>query len=192
MLKTSFSKQWMEAGIDEVGRGCLAGPVVAAAVILPPNYKHAELKDSKKLTRKQRERLEDQIKKEALAWAIAEVSPADIDRMNIANASFYAMEKAVALLSVVPEFLIIDGNRFKSTISIPYQCIVKGDNLYLSIAAASVLAKVYRDKLMLSLAMDFPYYGWDKNVGYPTCLHREAIQKYGPTVHHRRSFKLLT
>jgi len=192
MLKISFSNQFIEAGLDEVGRGCLAGPVVASAVILPINYREEELNDSKQLSKNQRERLAIEIKKNAIAWSIAEVSPTEIDKLNIANASFKAMGKALKKLHVIPELLLIDGNRFKSSSSIPYECIIKGDGIYASIAAASILAKVHRDEIMKKLSNKFPSYGWEKNVGYPTSFHREAIRKHGITPHHRLSFKLLS
>ncbi|RDC63546.1 ribonuclease HII [Adhaeribacter pallidiroseus] len=181
----------LEAGLDEVGRGCLAGPVVAAAVILPPDYAHPVLTDSKLLTKKQREKLRDEICQAALAWAVAEVPPRIIDQINISKASFLAMHQAVAQLLVLPEFLIVDGNQFTSYPEMAHACIVKGDQKYYSIAAASVLAKTYRDDLMVKLSKQFPAYGWDQNVGYPTMRHRQAIQQVGITPYHRLSFKLL-
>lgn len=190
MLQSSFSNKYIEAGVDEVGRGCLAGPVVAAAVILPPNYKNALLMDSKKLNKKTRETLKATIKKDAVSWAIAEASHEEIDEINILNASFLAMHRAIEKLEPEPELLLIDGNRFTPYKFIAYQCIVKGDNKFLSIAAASVLAKTYRDDLMNTLAQDYPAYDWENNVGYPTKKHRSAIEQFGTTPWHRLSFKL--
>jgi len=181
----------MEAGCDEAGRGCLAGPVFAAAVILPPGFKCTELNDSKKLTEKQRYTLRPIIEKEALSWAVGSVSPQEIDQINILNASFLAMHRAIDQLSVCPEHLLIDGNRFKKYHEIPHQCVVKGDGKYLSIAAASVLAKTYRDDYMTQLSADFPTYQWHKNKGYPTKEHRQAIRQNGVTAFHRMSFTLL-
>lgn len=181
----------MEAGCDEAGRGCLAGPVVAAAVVLPKNFKCGELDDSKKLTEKQRYHLRDRIERKADAWALGIASPGEIDEINILNASFLAMHRAIDGLSIKPELLLIDGNRFNPYQNVDYECIVKGDGKYLSIAAASVLAKTYRDDYMKKLAQDFPGYGWDTNVGYPTKAHREGLREFGSTVHHRRSFQLL-
>ena len=181
----------MEAGLDEVGRGCLAGPVVAAAVILPKDIEIPALRDSKQLSAAVRTELEIIIKEKAIAWAIAECSPAEIDAWNILNASIYAMHRALDALAVVPELLLVDGNKFKPYNYIPYYCMVKGDDRFLSIAAASVLAKNYRDTLMQELALAYPEYGWDKNVGYPTTVHRKAIAQYGTTPHHRVTFKLL-
>ena len=191
MLKSFYNANVLEAGLDEVGRGCLAGPVVAAAVVLPKNYTHPILNDSKQLSRLQRERLRIDIERDALAWAIAEVSHEDIDRINILKASFLAMHRAVDALTVKPEHLLVDGNRFVPYPMIPHTCIVKGDTHYLSIAAASVLAKTYRDELMEQLGLEFPAYGWAKNVGYPTPIHREAIRQFGPTKYHRMSFRLV-
>lgn len=191
MLKSSYTKEKIEAGCDEVGRGCLAGPVVAAAVILPKKFKHKLLTDSKQLKKTDREQLQEEIKASALAWAVAEVSHTEIDEINILNASFKAMHLALAGLKVQPEFLLIDGNRFKPYREIDYKCIVKGDAKYLSIAAASVLAKTYRDELMEKLANEFPGYGWATNVGYPTTEHRQGIKTLGITPYHRKSFQLL-
>jgi len=191
MLKSSFTKDKIEAGCDEVGRGCLAGPVVAAAVILPKKFKHKLLTDSKQLKRAHREELQQEIKQAALSWAIAEVSHVEIDQINILNASFKAMHLALDQLKVMPEFLLIDGNRFKPYSNIDYKCIVKGDGKYLSIAAASVLAKTYRDELMARLSVEFPGYGWTTNVGYPTEEHRQGIRQLGITPFHRKSFQLL-
>jgi ribonuclease HII len=191
MLKSSYTKDKIEAGCDEVGRGCLAGPVVAAAVILPKKYKHKLLTDSKQLKKKDREQLQEEIKGAALAWAVAEVSHEEIDEINILNASFKAMHLALDQLEVVPEFLLIDGNRFTTYREIEHQCIVKGDSKYLSIAAASILAKTYRDKLMAELSDQYPGYGWESNMGYPTIQHRNGIRLLGITPYHRRSFQLL-
>ncbi|WP_370090204.1 ribonuclease HII [Ekhidna sp.] len=191
MLKPYFQKEKIEAGCDEAGRGCLAGPVVAAAVILPKNYKHKVLNDSKQLTEKQRMELRKEIINDAIAWGVGVASPGEIDEINILNASYLAMERAVEKLKVTPELLLIDGNRFKSTIDIPFECIIKGDGKFYSIAAASVLAKTHRDDLMRQLAIDFPGYGWETNVGYPTREHREGLKEMGSTPHHRMSFQLL-
>ncbi len=190
-LKSYFTETLLEAGCDEVGRGCLAGPVVAAAVILPKNYTHPLLTDSKLLSKKQRNILVSEIKSTAIDYAIAEVDNQTIDKINILNASFLAMHKAIDQLKQVPELLLIDGNRFTPYPFVPHNCIVKGDTKYFSIAAASVLAKTYRDTLMEKLSIAFPQYGWERNVGYPTVTHRKAIQKYGTTLWHRKSFKLL-
>ena len=191
MLKSYFKKGVVEAGCDEAGRGCLAGPVVAAAVILSPNFKHDLLNDSKKLTDKQRYTLRPIVEKKAIAWAVGIVSHTEIDKINILNASFLAIHRAVDVLKTTPELLLIDGNRFNPHPTIPHECFIKGDGRYLSIAAASVLAKTYRDDIMKRLHKDFPEYGWDSNMGYPTKKHREAIEKYGSTAHHRKSFQLL-
>jgi len=190
MLKSSFTPDKIEAGCDEAGRGCLAGPVVAAAVIWDRNVDSGALNDSKKLSVKEREILEIEIREKALAFAIAEVWNEEIDKINILNASFRAMHLAVSELNRVPELLLIDGNRFKPYASIDFECVVKGDGQYASIAAASILAKTHRDRLMQKLAGQHPEYGWHQNVGYPTAKHRAAIQKYGATSYHRRSFKL--
>lgn len=191
MLASQFTEDKIEAGLDEVGRGCLAGPVVAAAVILPKNYTHKLLNDSKKLSKKQREELQNDIKKDALAWEIAEVSNQEIDKINILNASFLAMHKAVDKLNIVPELLLVDGNRFTKYKEISHECVIKGDGKYLSIAAASVLAKIYRDELMEKLSEKYPVYGWEKNAAYPTKQHRAGIEKHGITPYHRLSFTLL-
>lgn len=191
MLKSYYNADAIEAGLDEVGRGCLAGPVVAAAVILPKNYTHSILNDSKQLSHRQREILKADIQRDALAWAVAEVSHEDIDRINILKASFLAMHRAVDMLAIKPEHLLVDGNRFTPYPMIPHTCIIKGDAHYLSIAAASVLAKTYRDDLMTQLGLEFQAYGWAKNVGYPTPIHRAAIREFGPTKYHRMSFRLL-
>lgn len=191
MLLSCFTPDLVEAGCDEAGRGCLAGPVVAAAVILPKNYTHEQLNDSKQLLREEREQLRIEIERDALAWAVAEVDNEEIDRINILNASFRAMHLAVERLSVKPELLLIDGNRFKPYGDIRFECIVKGDSKYLSIAAASILAKTYRDDLMSRLSHTYPGYSWETNVGYPTDAHREGIRQLGITPLHRKSFTLL-
>lgn len=191
MLKSYYNKDVREAGLDEVGRGCLAGPVVAAAVILPLDYTHEFLNDSKQLTRVQREILQKEIMQEAIAWAVAEVDNFEIDRINILKASFLAMHLAVDKLHTKPEHLLVDGNRFTPYPMIPHTCIIKGDAHYLSIAAASVLAKTYRDNLMSELALQHPHYGWETNVGYPTIHHRKAIRLHGTSSYHRMSFRLL-
>ncbi len=191
MLFSYFHPTLIEAGLDEVGRGCLAGPVVAAAVILPKDFQHSLLTDSKQLTKNQRDRLSIEIKEKAIEWAIAEVSPQKIDEINILKASFLAMHLAIDQLKTRPEHLLIDGNRFTNYPMIPHTCIIKGDTKYLAIAAASVLAKTYRDSLMEELAKEFPFYAWEKNAGYPTQKHRQGIEKEGITPHHRLSFKLL-
>ena len=190
-LKRWYKKGIIEAGCDEAGRGCLAGPVFAAAVIFPSDFYSSILNDSKKLPEKIRYLLRDTIKKEAVAYAVAMVDNNEIDDLNILNASFLAMHLAINQLRIKPGFLIIDGNRFKAYPSIPHRCIVGGDGKYLSIAAASVLAKTYRDDYMIKLHRQYKNYGWDKNKGYPTRKHREAITKFGITPCHRKSFRLL-
>ena len=190
MLKSCYNRLYVEAGLDEVGRGCLAGPVVAAAVILPADYSHSLLNDSKQLTAAQRLLVENDILKEAIDWAVAEVSHEEIDRINILKASFLAMHRAVDRLKTRPEHLLVDGNRFTPYPMLPHTCIVKGDSQYFSIAAASVLAKNYRDQLMARLAKEFPQYGWEQNVGYPTIRHRRALIEFGVTPYHRKSFRL--
>ena len=189
-LKTFMNADLIEAGCDEAGRGPLAGPVFAAAVILPADFYHPLLNDSKKMTEKAREQLRPIIEREALAWAVEEVSAEEIDTINILNASIVGMQRAVRRLKMKPEFLLIDGNRFKPFDNYRYQCVVKGDATFASIAAASVLAKTYRDEHMRQLAQEFPQYGWEKNMGYPTKEHVEAIIRYGYTPHHRKSFHL--
>lgn len=191
MLRSSFTKDLTEAGCDEAGRGCLAGPVVAAAVILPKKFRHKLLTDSKQLKKEAREELRHEIQKAAIAWAVAEVSHAEIDEINILNASFKAMHLALDKLQEQPQLLLIDGNRFKPYRDVRHECIIKGDATYLSIAAASVLAKTYRDDLMQSLASQYPGYGWETNVGYPTEAHRDGIKQLGITPYHRKSFTLL-
>lgn len=190
-LKSYYRKGTVEAGCDEAGRGCLAGPVFASAVILPNDFTHPMLNDSKKLTEKQRYALRDIIMKEAVSWAVEMVTNQEIDRINILNASFLAMNKAVGKLTVLPQHLIIDGNRFKTNLQIPYTCIVKGDSLFYSIAAASVLAKTFRDDYMFQIHEEYPHYDWKNNKGYPTEKHREALRKFGVSPHHRLSFRLL-
>ncbi len=191
MLKKYFDKTLIEAGCDEAGRGCLAGPVHAAAVILPKNFKNKLLDDSKKLTDKQRKQLRPIIEKEAIAWAVGIVSVDEIDEINILNASFLAMHRALDQLKIIPESLLIDGNRFTKYKKISHTCIIQGDGKYLSIAAASILAKTYRDDLMDELHEQFPQYDWLHNRAYATASHRKAIEKYGITKHHRKSFKQL-
>ncbi|WP_198293562.1 ribonuclease HII [Algoriphagus resistens] len=191
ILKPFLEANRIEAGCDEVGRGCLAGPVVAAAVILPADYANPWINDSKKLGKKQREDLIEEIKDKALCWQIAESSVAEIDKINILNASFLAMTRAVQGLKIQPEHLLIDGNRFKSTLRLPYTCVIKGDGKYASIAAASILAKVYRDRFMENLAAEFPHYAWEHNAGYPTKAHRSGIEDHGDCIWHRKSFRLL-
>lgn len=191
MLKSSFSSGKIEAGCDEAGRGPLAGPVVASAVILPEDYVNPFLNDSKKLTKKVLERLEIEIKRDALAWEVVEVSHTEIDEINILNASFIAMHRAVDKLKIKPELLLIDGNRFKPYTGISHECIIKGDGKYMSIAAASILAKTHRDRLMTKAALQYPGYGWETNAGYPTKKHRDAIRLLGITPLHRKSFRLL-
>lgn len=185
-----YRKNTFEAGCDEAGRGCLAGPVYAAAVILPANFDNNLLNDSKQLTHQQRNSLRPIIEKEALAWAVAKVTNDEIDEINILNASFLAMTRAVQALKIVPEHLLIDGNRFKTALEIPYTCMIKGDGRFLSIAAASVLAKTYRDDYMEEIDAQFPDYDWKRNKGYPTRKHREAIVKCGITKFHRKTFRL--
>jgi len=191
MLLKQFSTFELEAGTDEAGRGCLCGPVVAAAVILPAHFEHELLNDSKQLTEKQRDILRPIIEKQAITFGVAYVYQQKIDKINILNASILAMHKSIDLLSVEPEFIIVDGNRFKNYRNIQHQTIVKGDSKYLSIAAASVLAKTYRDDYMKNLNQDFPEYNWHKNKGYPTKEHRAAIREFGATIHHRKTFRLL-
>ena len=191
LLQSHYYDGLIEAGCDEAGRGCLAGSVYAAAVILPQNYSHPYLNDSKQLTEKRRMILRKDIEKDAIAWAVGVVSPEEIDEINILKASFLAMHRAIDQLKVRPEALIIDGNRFTPYQNLPYTPIVKGDSKYLSIAAASILAKTYRDEYMEELHSQYPQYEWSKNKGYPTVAHREAIKKYGTTPFHRMSFNLL-
>ncbi len=181
----------IEAGCDEAGRGCLAGAVYAAAVILPTDYSNPRLNDSKQLTERQRYALREEVERDALAWAVGVVSPEEIDRINILNASFLAMHRAVSALKLRPEHLLIDGNRFRPYEDIPHTTVVKGDGKYLAIAAASILAKTYRDDYMLRLAEEYPAYDWQHNKGYPTAKHRAAIAAHGATPYHRQTFNLL-
>lgn len=191
MLLPCLNENLVEAGCDEAGRGCLAGAVYAAAVILPLDYKNELLNDSKKLTEKQRYQLRPIIEKEALAWAVGVVTPQEIDKINILNASFLAMHRALDKLALRPEYILVDGNRFKPYQSIPYTTVVKGDGKYLSIAAASILAKTYRDDYMNALHQEYPMYDWLSNKGYPTKKHREAIRRFGTSPYHRMSYNLL-
>ena len=191
MLKPFLVKNEIEAGCDEAGRGCLAGPVFAAAVILPHSFSHPLLNDSKKISEANRNLLRVIIEKEAIAWSVAQVDAPEIDEINILNASFLAMHRAIDHLKRRPTHLIIDGNRFHAYQKIPHQCIIKGDEKYNAIAAASILAKTHRDELMLNLAKAHPQYSWHSNKGYPTIAHRTAIAKYGITKYHRKSFRLL-
>ena len=189
MLASIYNKECLfEAGCDEAGRGCLAGSVFAAAVIFPPDYSNSELNDSKQLTARKRYALREVICRDALAWAVASVEPEEIDRINILNASILAMHRALDRLTLRPGFIIVDGNRFNPYGDVPHCTIVKGDGKYLSIAAASILAKTCRDDYMLRLHEQYPWYGWDRNAGYPTKLHREGILSHGLTPYHRRSF----
>ena len=191
MLRSSFSEDKLEAGCDEVGRGSLAGPVVAAAVILPKDYHHKWLTDSKQLSKKKRTLIKDDILKDAISYAIAEINNKEVDKINVLRASFLAMHRALDQFSTLPELILVDGNRFIPYKNIPFECVIKGDSKYLSIAAASILAKTYRDQLMEQLAVEHPEYGWDRNAGYPTKEHRAAIKAYGVTNYHRMSFRLL-
>lgn len=189
-LLRKITNNLIEAGCDEVGRGCLCGPVVAAAVIIDENFNQNLVNDSKKLNFKTRLALDDYIKENAVDFAIAELPPSYIDQHNILNASIHAMHLALDQLKVRPEFILVDGNKFHPYPFTPHQCIIKGDSKVLSIAAASILAKNYRDQLMINLDKEFPEYGWEKNMGYATKQHREALKKYGPCIHHRKSFRL--
>lgn len=191
MLKSHYYEGLIEAGCDEAGRGCLAGSVYAAAVILPSDYQNELLNDSKKLTAKKRYALREEIERDAIAWAVGIVRPEEIDKINILNASFLAMHRALDQLQVRPEAVIVDGNRFNPYQDLPSTTIVKGDGKYLSIAAASILAKTYRDDYMLSLAEEYPQYDWQSNMGYPTKKHRQAIREHGITPYHRKSYNLL-
>ena len=191
MLEAYYTKDVIEAGCDEAGRGCLAGPVFAAAVILPPDFKSELLNDSKQLSEKNRYALRPLIEQEAIAWGIGVVTAPEIDAINILKASFLAMHRAIEQLKVQPQALLIDGNRFTPYKEIPFTCMVKGDGRFLPIAAASILAKTYRDDYMLQLAEEYPSYGWQQNKGYPTRAHREAISKHGITPYHRKTFTLL-
>ncbi len=191
MLKSHYYEDLIETGCDEAGRGCLAGSVYAAAVILPPDYQNELLNDSKKLTAKKRYALREEIERDAIAWAVGIVTPEEIDKINILNASFLAMHRALDQLKVRPQAVIVDGNRFTPYQNLPFTTIVKGDGKYLSIAAASILAKTYRDDYMLSLAEEYPQYDWQSNMGYPTKNHRQAIRQHGITPYHRKSYNLL-
>lgn len=191
MLASHFYEDLIEAGCDEAGRGCLAGSVYAGAVIFPPDYTNDELNDSKQLSEKRRNALREVIKRDALAWGVGIVTPEEIDRINILNASILAMHRALDALSLRPQAVIVDGNRFKPYCGLPYTTIVKGDAKYLSIAAASILAKTCRDDYMAELAREYPQYDWQGNKGYPTTRHRDAIRRYGITPYHRRSYNLL-
>jgi len=191
MLKSNYTESLIEAGCDEAGRGCLAGPVVAAAVILPRDYSHPLLNDSKKVSAAMRNKLRKDIEQDAIAWSVAEVSNVEIDEINILKASFLAMHRAISNLKVDPEMLLIDGNRFTPYQETPHVCIIKGDGKYLSIAAASIIAKTHRDQLMEEMAVQYPHYGWETNRGYPTIQHRAYIKGHGITPYHRKSFRLL-
>lgn len=188
MLLNCYQQELLEAGCDEAGRGCLAGPVFAAAVILPPDFIAGELNDSKQLNHQQRNKLRIIIEKEALAWAVAAVDNIEIDQINILNASFLAMHRAIEKLSVKPQYLSIDGNRFKKYPDIPHSCIVKGDGKYLNIAAASILAKTHRDEFMEGISAQYPHYQWQQNKGYPTVVHRSAALAHGLSPYHRKTF----
>ena len=191
MLENTYQQELIEAGCDEAGRGCLAGSVFAAAVILPPDFSHPLLNDSKQMTERARNILREVIEREAVAWAVAEITAERIDEINILKASIEGMNIAASQLKVKPEFLAIDGNRFTSHCGLPYKCIVKGDGKYANIAAASVLAKTHRDEYMMRLHEEYPHYGWDRNKGYPTKEHRLAIREHGLTPYHRLSFNHL-
>jgi ribonuclease HII len=191
LLKRYYQKGIIEAGTDEAGRGCLAGPVVAAAVILRKNYKSKILNDSKQLSESVRDELRLEIEAKAITYGVAFVYPEKIDEINILNASIYAMHLALEKLNQQPELILVDGNRFKPFQNIKHQCVIKGDAIYLSIAAASILAKTYRDDYMKKLHVDFPQYGWNENKGYPTVAHRKAIAEFGSNIYHRKSFRLL-
>jgi ribonuclease HII len=189
MLQSQFTESLIEAGCDEAGRGCLAGPVFAAAVILPKGFRHEWLNDSKQLSEKQREQLRPVIEAESVCWAVSKVEAEEIDRINILNASIKAMHQAIAQLTPVPELLLIDGNRFKPVLGIVHQCVIRGDSIFMSIAAASILAKTYRDDFMVGLHEQFPHYNWKSNKGYPTIQHRRAIGQHGISPFHRKSYQ---
>lgn len=191
MLKKSFSKFPYECGTDEAGRGCLAGPVTAAAVVLPKNFRNKFINDSKQLTQVYRDKLRPVIEKKAVCFSVQHIYMEEIDQINILNASILAMHKCIEKLNPVPDFIIVDGNRFKPFENVPHECIIKGDGKFLTIAAASILAKTYRDEFMTRIHEEYPMYNWKQNKGYPTIEHREAIRKYGTTKYHRQSFKLL-
>jgi len=190
MLKPYFQKNTIEAGCDEAGRGCLAGPVYAAAVILPPDYKNEMLNDSKQLSEKKRDELRAEIERDAISFCVASMDNNEIDQINILKASILSMHKAVSGLAVAPQLLLIDGNKFIPYQNIPHKCVVKGDATYMSIAAASILAKTYRDEFMYKIAKEFPEYHWEENKGYPTKAHRKAIEEHGVTKYHRLTYKL--
>ncbi|NQY06774.1 MAG: ribonuclease HII [Flavobacteriaceae bacterium] len=191
MLALKLKHDLIECGTDEAGRGCLCGPVTAAAVILPDDFKNELLTDSKQLTEKKRNELRPIIEEQALAFGVCHVFPEEIDKINILNASILAMHRAIDQLKIKPEHIIVDGNKFKHYADIPYETVVKGDGKFLNIAAASILAKTYRDEYMEKIGLEFPQYKWAKNKGYPTVEHREAIKKFGSTIYHRKSFRLL-
>jgi len=190
MLKPYFQKNTIEAGCDEAGRGCLAGPVYAAAVILPPDYKNEMLNDSKQLSEKKRDELRAEIERDAISFCVASMDNNEIDQINILKASILSMHKAVSGLKTIPQLLLIDGNKFIPYENIPHKCVVKGDATYMSIAAASILAKTYRDEFMYKIAKEFPEYHWEENKGYPTKAHRKAIEEHGVTKYHRLTYKL--
>ncbi len=189
MLLSSYTSNLIECGLDEAGRGCLCGPVVAAGVVLPKDFKHEILRDSKQLSANEREKLAEEIKEKAIEWTIAESTPTEIDTYNILNASILAMHRCIEKLQTQPELLLIDGNRFHPYNFIPYECVIKGDDKFFAIAAASVLAKTHRDSIMKNLAEEFPVYFWEKNMGYPTSVHRKAIENNGITIWHRKTFR---
>ena len=191
MLQLNYSGHKLEAGTDEAGRGCLSGPVVAAAVILPDDFQHEFLNDSKQLSEKKRQELRPYIEEHALAFGVSFIHQEEVDELNVLQASITGMHRSIEQLNIQPEFIIVDGNKFKSYQEIPHQTIVKGDAKFMSIAAASILAKTYRDEYMEKIHQEFPHYNWQKNKGYPTKEHREAIRKFGATPYHRKSFKLL-
>ena len=190
LLPTQYSKK-IEAGTDEAGRGCIAGPVSAAAVIFSKNYSNPNLNDSKKLSEKKRNELRKVIEKDALAFSVVHVENHEIDKINILNASILAMHKAIKELKIVPEFILVDGNRFSKFENLEHKCIIYGDSKFQNIAAASILAKTYRDELMIKLGKKYPQYNWNKNKGYPTKFHKNSIKLYGPSIYHRKSFRLL-
>ncbi len=189
-LQTCYAPYQREAGVDEAGRGCLAGPVMAAAVVLPPDFAHPWLRDSKQMSRSAREALRPLIETQAFSWGLGEASPAEIDRLNILQATFLAMHRAIAQLTCRPDLLLVDGNRFRPYPLVAHQCIVRGDATFMSIAAASVLAKTHRDARMYQLDAEYPAYGWAQNAGYPTRAHQQALRQHGPSPHHRQSFRL--
>jgi ribonuclease HII len=191
MLKLKYQNELLEVGTDEAGRGCLCGPVVAAAVILPDNFEHPFLNDSKQLTEKKREELRSFIEKNAIAWSVSFIDEQKIDKINILQASILAMQTSIKQLKITPEFIVVDGNKFKPVENIPHQTIVKGDAKYMNIAAASILAKTYRDEFMQKIHLEFPQYNWKQNKGYPTKEHRNAICEFGITKYHRKTFRLL-